>query len=83
MKIFHKSRNSYYFEDRPSRDSRKTVNWNAELSLARPNNGYKPVVTLNYGFRNNNGLIHLNPITISAPSSFQKKLISDYNTRIK
>ena len=80
---FHKSRNSYYFEDRPSRDSRKTVNWNAELTLARPNNGYKPVVTLNYGFRNNNGLIRLNPITISVPSPFQNKLISDYNARIK
>jgi RHS repeat-associated protein len=69
------------FYDRPTRNgSTDGTSWQGELSLVVSNgDGYKPVITITYGFETKTGSANLSRILVTTPSDFQNKTINDYN----
>ncbi|NDJ00120.1 RHS repeat-associated core domain-containing protein [Flavobacterium sp. LaA7.5] len=73
------------FYDKPSRYD-VGAKWEGELSVVtKGQDGYKPVLTIRYGFeiQKGNRTPVLQSITVNEPSEYQTKTIEDYNTKIK
>jgi RHS repeat-associated protein len=69
------------FYDRPTRSASKDgVTWEGELSaVINSGDGYKPVVTIRYGFETKGGVAVPSKVIVNTPSDFQNKTIEDYN----
>lgn len=72
---------TYGFADRPARASNVTgVYWIGELTLVqKTEEGYKPLLTVTYGFNNDPEEFKLYDIKISEQSEFQKRILEKIN----